>query len=77
MSVDDSRPLLSPEEVAEKQAQLLNRVWTDEVFKARFKSDPHAVLEELGIPVSPNIKINVVEDTDTVKHIHLPPMKGG
>lgn len=67
---------LTAEELAAKQAELLNRVWSDDAFKARLKASPAEVLAEMGIPVPPG-RIEVLEDTDTVKHLVLPPLQEG
>jgi hypothetical protein len=66
---------MKPEDAAAKQAELLNRVWSDDAFKARLKANPREVLEEIGLPVPTGVDIRVVEDTDTVKHLVVPPLK--
>lgn len=66
---------MTAEEAAAKQAELLNRVWSDDAFKARLKANPREVLSEMGLPVPAGTEIKVVEDTDTVKHLVVPPLK--
>jgi hypothetical protein len=51
---------LSQEELAAKQTDLLNRVWSDDAFKARLIASPAEVLAELGFPV-PEGRIEVIE----------------
>ena len=54
-------------------AQLYAACWKDEALKARFMSDPKAVLAEHGIDVPDNIDVNVVENSDNTVHITMPP----
>ena len=42
-------------------------------FKKRLLSDPVAVLKDYGLALPPDVKIKVVEDTDTLYHLSLPP----
>lgn len=67
---------MTEEELVRRQAELLQRVWEDDAFKARLKADPRAVMTEMGIPVPEGVELRVVEDTDTVKHLPLPPFVG-
>ena len=57
---------------------LIDRLRNDEVFNARFKDDPKAMIEEMGGQVPSDIEIKVVEDSATVMHLHLPvaPVEG-
>src|SRR5262249_2830257 len=41
-------------------------------LKAKFKQDPNAVFKTYGIDVPPDIKINVVEDSDKITHWVIP-----
>jgi hypothetical protein len=45
----------------------------DPAFKARFLSEPAAVLAEHGIEFSPGVEVRAVENTDRVTYIGLPP----
>ena len=62
----------SPADTLKAQVDFLNKVWTDEAFRARLDRDPKAALEELGGQIPDNIEIKVVHDTDTVKYLHIP-----
>ena len=55
-----------------KLAELFAACWKDEALKARFQSDPKAVLAEHGIAVPDGIDVNVVENTDNTVHITMP-----
>ena len=48
-----------------------------EALKARFMTDPKAVLAEHGIDVPANINVNVVENTDNTVHITMPQAPAG
>lgn len=67
---------ITEEELIRRQAELLQRVWEDDALKARLKADPCAVLTEMGIPVPEGVELRVVEDTETIKHLPLPPFVG-
>jgi hypothetical protein len=56
---------------------LVAKAWSDESLKQRLVNDPAAVLEEHGIEVPPGIELRVVEDTDDVCHLVLPPSPAG
>ncbi len=58
-------------------AELFAACWKDEALKARFMSDPKAVLAERGIDVPDNIDVNVVENSDNTVHITMPTAPGG
>ena len=50
----------------------LSPCWKDEALKARFMSDPKAVLAEHGIDVPDNMNVNVVQNSDNSVHITMP-----
>ena len=58
-------------------AELFAACWKDEALKARFMSDPKAVLAERGIDVPDNIDVNVVENSDNTVHITMPKAPDG
>ena len=58
-------------------AALFAACWKDEALKARFQSDPKAVLAEYGIDVPANINVNVVENSDNTVHITMPKAPAG
>ena len=51
---------------------LFSACWNDEALKARFMSDPKAVLAEYKIDVPDNINVNVVENTENTLNITIP-----
>jgi hypothetical protein len=56
---------------------LVAKAWSDESLKRRLVKDPAAVLDEHGIEVPRGIELRVVEDTDEVCHLVLPPSPAG
>ena len=58
-------------------AELFAACWKDEALKARFMSDPKAVLAERGIDIPDNIDVNVVENSDNTVHITMPKAPDG
>ena len=58
-------------------AQLFAACWKDEALKARFMTDPKAVLAEYGMDVPDGIDVNVVENTDNTVHITMPMARAG
>ena len=61
------------QEWSKKVGQITAKAWTDANFKKRLLSDPAAVLKDYGLDVPRDVKIKVVEDTDTLYHLSLPP----
>ena len=58
-------------------AKLFAACWKDEALKARFMSDPKAVLAEYGMDVPANIDVNVVENSGNTVHITMPAAPSG
>jgi hypothetical protein len=51
---------------------LFSACWNDEALKARFMSDPKAVLTEYDIDIPDEINVNVVENTENTINITIP-----
>src|SRR5262249_50639561 len=58
-------------------ARLIEKAWRDPAFKRRLLAEPEAVFAEAGVPVHPDKKIRVVEETNTLGYFVLPPPPGG
>ena len=58
-------------------AALFAACWKDEALKARFMTDPKAVMAEHGIDVPANMNVNVVENSDNTVHITMPKAPAG
>ncbi|HET6880838.1 MAG TPA: NHLP leader peptide family RiPP precursor [Pirellulales bacterium] len=57
--------------------RLVARAWSDEELKQRLLNEPKTVLEEHGIDVPPGLELRIVEDTEEVCHLVLPPSPAG
>src|SRR5690242_19997305 len=53
--------------------KIVTRAWTDPKFKARLLADPHTALAEQGVVIPPGVTVKVVENTEKVVHMILPP----
>lgn len=53
------------------------KAWCDEEFKQRLIADPAAVLDEHGIEAPPGVELRILEDSDEVRHLVLPPSPAG
>lgn len=65
--------MASREEWKKKYGKIVVKAWTDEEFRMRLMSDPKCVFKENGIDVPDNVEIKVVENTNNVVHLTLPP----
>ena len=53
-------------------AALFAACWKDDALKARFMSDPKAVLAEYDMPVPDGMDVKVVENADNCVHVTMP-----
>jgi hypothetical protein len=53
--------------------QVVAKAWSDPSYKAKLLADPRAALTAAGVAVPAGVAIQVVEDTDKVAHLVLPP----
>jgi len=61
-------------ETAENPMQkIITRCWEDEEFKKRLMADPAKILDAEGVSVPDGVSIRVVEDTDQVRTLIIPP----
>jgi len=63
----------SMEEKLSSHARLVVDTWSDAQLKARLLKDPAAVLAERGIAMPPATELRVVEATDSIVYLALPP----
>lgn len=56
-----------------KYSRLIAKAWTNEAFKRRFLANPAAVLKEEGLEVPYSVEVKVVEGTDSLLYLVLPP----
>ena len=61
-------------ETAENPMQkIITRCWEDEEFKKRLMADPAKILDAEGVNVPDGVSIRVVEDTEQVRTLIIPP----
>lgn len=54
-------------------AAVVERAWADGAYKARLLEDSTAVLREAGIRIPDGITVKVVENTENLVHVIMPP----
>jgi hypothetical protein len=59
-------------ELEDRWQQLVARAWSDPALKAKLLTDPAAALKEEGVNLPAGMKVNVVENTDTVLNLVMP-----
>jgi len=64
-------------EQPETLVQLWSRAQADPEFRARFLTEPDAVLAEQGLSTPAGVPVEVVETSDTQGYIAVPPMPEG
>ena len=53
--------------------KIIARCWEDEEFKKRLMADPAKILGAEGVSVQDGVSIRVVEDTEQVRTLIIPP----
>jgi len=71
-----AEPTKAGDEVQSKWAQVVARAWSDDAFKRRLLTQTAAVLGEAGLVPPEGIEFKVVEDTERLCHLILPPAPG-
>jgi hypothetical protein len=64
---------MNQEQSGKSWGKIVAKTWADEKFKKRLMSDPAAVLKEYGLEADPGIQVKIIEDTDVIRHLTLPP----
>lgn len=64
---------MNAEQQSKLWGQIVAKAWSDETFKKRLLAEPAVVLKEHGVEVQPGYQVKIVEDTDTLLHLNLPP----
>lgn len=67
---------MAQDEQAKLYGQVVARAWQDEAFKGRLLVEPREALAEMGVEVPAGHEVRVVEDTERVRHLVLPPGPG-
>jgi len=53
--------------------KIIARCWEDEEFKKRLMADPAKILDAEGVNVPDGVSIRVMEDTEQVRTLIIPP----
>jgi len=61
------------EEFQKAYGKVVAKAWADANFKEKLLADPKTVLEENGVPIPEDVEYRVVENTDKIVHLILPP----
>ena len=54
------------------KADLVNKAWTDDAFRAELTANPRKVLSAYGAQIPPGVDVEVVEDESDKWHFVLP-----
>jgi len=65
--------VVTREEQGGTRGRIIAKAWTDEGFKRRLVSNPEAVLGEDGLALPAGVRVKVLENTDTLLHLVIPP----
>jgi D-alanyl-D-alanine carboxypeptidase len=58
---------------SEFATKVITRAWGDPEYKTKLMTDPRAALAEAGLNAPAGLDIKVVENTNNVVHLVLPP----
>ena len=58
---------------SEFATKVITKAWRDPAYRARLVADPRAALSEAGVEAPAHLDFKVVENTDTLVHLILPP----
>jgi hypothetical protein len=61
-------------EQTRRYGQIVAEAWADPAFRQRLLTDPATVLRERGIEAPDGVQVRIVEDTEQIMHLVLPPM---
>ncbi len=64
---------MAREEFQKAYGKVVAKAWGDDDFKAKLLADPMTVLKEYGLAIPEDVELRVVENTDKVVYLILPP----
>ena len=68
---------MNGEEFQKAYGKLVAKAWEDDEFKAKLLVDPMAVFKENDITLPPGLEVKIVENSDTIVYLILPPAPSG
>ncbi|WP_087135516.1 nitrile hydratase subunit alpha [Caballeronia arationis] len=63
-----------PDDTEQLVANIVARSWSDPEFRKRLFTDTRGACAECGLTYPDNVEVRVIEDTPSIRHIHLPPV---
>lgn len=63
---------MNHDEQSKRLSQLIAKAWADDNFKKKLLSDPASVLKAEGVELPAGMRVQAVEDTQTVHHLVIP-----
>jgi hypothetical protein len=69
----ERKAIMNQQEKEKKMSQLIAKCWADESFKHKLLTDPTATLKAEGVELPPGLSVRVLETTDKVFHLVIPP----
>jgi hypothetical protein len=64
---------MAKEEKRKEVQKVIAKAWADDAFKQKLLSDPASTLKKEGLELPPGVEVRVVECTDDVYYLVLPP----
>ena len=66
---------MNAEQQAKQWGQIVTKASQDEKFRKQLLADPAVVLKESGLEVPAGVQLRVLENTNQVLHLVLPPLQ--
>jgi len=64
---------ITNEEMRKKYAKIVAKAWADDDYKKKLIENPKEILKQEGIVIPDNIKIRILENSETKLNFILPP----
>jgi hypothetical protein len=65
------------DDIEQLVGNIIAKAWYDPDFKTRLLNDTRGACAECGLTYPEGVEVRVVEDTPTLRYIHLPPTPSG
>jgi hypothetical protein len=62
---------------SEFSTKAITKAWSDTAYKSRLLQNPRAALAEVGITAPPELELKVVENSNRLVYLVLPPPPSG
>jgi hypothetical protein len=66
---------MNAEQQAKQWGQIVTKASQDEKFRKQLLADPATVVKEFGLELPAGVQLRVLENTDQVLHLVLPPLQ--